>query len=74
MAFFKTKQEKEIMAQMKRDEQPMPEMNVKRLCGVSVWSAISGRARCTAFRIAWSPQPGHHLTSWSLLKSAGVYL
>ena len=35
---------------------------------------IAMKARCTALKIAWSPHPGHQRTSWSLLKSAGVYL
>jgi hypothetical protein len=59
---------------MNRDEHPMPDTNVNRLWGVSSASAISGSARCTALKIAWSPHPGHQRTSWSLLKSAGVYL
>lgn len=33
-----------------------------------------GQGPLYGIQIAWSPQPGHHLTSWSLLKSAGVYL
>jgi hypothetical protein len=48
---------------MKRDEHPMPDTNVNMLCGVSVASAISGSARCTALRMAWSPHPGHQRTS-----------
>src|SRR3546814_12834326 len=35
---------------------------------------ISGMVRCTAFRIALSPQPGHQRTSWSEAKSAAVSL
>lgn len=30
-------------------------------------------ALCRVLRMAWSPQPGHQRTDWSLLKLAGVY-
>ena len=42
--------------------------------GLAVCLAGAGSARGTALSMAWSPHPGHQRTSWSLLKSAGVYL
>ena len=51
----------------------MPEDELRRLYDMLAVE-IAMKARCTALKIAWSPHPGHQRTSWSLLKSAGVYL
>ena len=45
-----------------KKEQPIPDTKVNLLWGISSASATSGIARCTAFKMAWSPHPGHHFT------------